>query len=221
MILVEPTYLERLSHTQNDPNDHEMQSFLALANDTDTVFAVLERFGLPMLVRMHCSKEQLVIPKGYWQLLLEEHHCTPLTPHVGTRKMLHLMQARVWWPRMRADITKFVANCDICKRTKDPTTQKHGELQPLPIPTRRGESWGIDFITDLPLSNGCNALMTCVDRLGKINKLVPCRMGQNTLTARKVAELFFANVVRQYGVPKTLVHDHDPRFTSVFWHALW
>ena len=121
---------------------------------------------------------------------------------------------------MHIDITKFVANYDICEFTKEFTTQKHSELHLLPIPMQGVRSWGINFITNLLLSNGCNALMTCVNWLDKINKLVTHCMGQNILTACKVARLFFANMVRQYSVPQMLVHNRNPHFTSAFWCAL-
>ena len=32
---------------------------------------------------------------------------------------------------------------------------------------------------------------------------------------------FFSNIVRLFGVPKIVLHDHDSRFTSNFWKALW
>ena len=51
-------------------------------------------------------------------------------------------------------------------------------------------------------------------------KLVPVRMGGGLLSAGEVAKLLFDNIVRLYGVPESLVHDRDPRFTSDLWTAL-
>ena len=36
-----------------------------------------------------------------------------------------------------------------------------------------------------------------------------------------MASLFFAHVVRHFGVPSTVLSDRDPRFTAAFWDALW
>ena len=55
-------------------------------------------------------------------------------------------------------------------------------------------------MTDLPEVNGYNALMV-VDKMGKLSWLVPCRAGENQLTAPEVAKLFFENWVRFFGVP--------------------
>ena len=42
-------------------------------------------------------------------------------------------------------------------------------------------------------------------------------MGEENLEASRVADLFFDNVVRLFGVPQVVLHDRDPRFTSKFW----
>ena len=42
-------------------------------------------------------------------------------------------------------------------------------------------------MTDLPEINGYNALMAIVDKFGKLNRLVPCRVGEGQLTAPQVA----------------------------------
>ena len=76
-------------------------------------------------------------------------------------------------------------------------------------------------MTDLPEVNGYNALMVVLDKMGKFSRLVPCRAGENQLTASEVAKLFFEHWVRFFGVPKYVIHDRDVRFTASFWKALW
>ena len=75
----------------------------------------------------------------------------------------------------------------------------------------------MDFVTNLPEVQGHSALFVCVDKFSKLCRLVPCRFGDSELAAPAVATLFFDNVVRFYGVPKLVLHDRDPRFTSAFW----
>ena len=72
----------------------------------------------------------------------------------------------------------------------------------------------MDFITDLPLVDGKNALFVCVDKLTKYTRLCPCLVGEKALSAPAVAKLFFDNVVTLFGVPDSVLHDRDPRFTS-------
>ena len=39
----------------------------------------------------------------------------------------------------------------------------------------------------------------------------------STYTAEVVADLFFRNVVKYFGLPKDIVSDRDSRFTGWFW----
>ena len=75
-------------------------------------------------------------------------------------------------------------------------------------------------MTALPEVNGYNALMVVLDKMGKLSWLVPCRAGENQLTAPEVAKLFFENWVRFFGVLKYVIHDRDVHFTASFWKAL-
>ena len=79
----------------------------------------------------------------------------------------------------------------------------------------------MDFITGLPDINGPNALSVCMDKFGKLCRLIPCRAGENELSAPAIAKLFFEHVVCLYGVPRVMLHDRDPRFTAAFWKELW
>ena len=73
----------------------------------------------------------------------------------------------------------------------------------------------------LPLDKGCNAILTVLDMLTKLVKLVPCFVGEGELSAPATAKLFFDNIVCSFGVPHPVVHDRDPQFTSSFWSALF
>ena len=79
----------------------------------------------------------------------------------------------------------------------------------------------MDFVTGLPDLENKNALFVCVDKFSKLCRLVPCRVGEKELDAPAVAQLFFDNVIRLFGVPCFVLHDHDPRFTSAFWKESW
>ena len=51
--------------------------------------------------------------------------------------------------------------------------------------------------------------------------LIPCFKGKGALSASDCANLFFSNIIRLFGIPKIVLHDHNSRFTSNFWKALW
>jgi len=56
-----------------------------------------------------------------------------------------------------------------------------------------------------------------VDRLTKRIHVAPTF---TSMTAEGMAQLFFDHLFRYHGLPRVLVSDRDPRFTSVFWKQL-
>jgi hypothetical protein len=119
---------------------------------------------------------------------------------------------------MSKDIRLFVSHCLICQQAKSATTALAGLLQPLPIPSQIWEDVSMDFITDLPPSNGFTVIMVVVDRLSKYSHFVPLK---SDFTSAKVAEAFLHHVVKLHGFPKSLVSDRDKVFTSSFWKQLF
>ena len=122
---------------------------------------------------------------------------------------------------MRSTVAQFCKQCSICALTKDSTQHTQGALQPLPVPPAQFHSLNLDFITDLPLAQGFNCVLTVVNHLTKFTHLIPCSMGEDKLLAAQNAKLLFENIVRFFGVPKELVHNCDYRFTAHFWRELW
>ena len=51
--------------------------------------------------------------------------------------------------KLREDVKKHVNFCDVCQRSKIPTTQPVGLLQPLDILEKNGGCVSIDFIVGL------------------------------------------------------------------------
>ena len=85
--------------------------------------------------------------------------------HPGQFGTLELLKRDYWWPGMAVFVRNYVAGCATCQQTKINT---HPTVPPLmPIPAKSNaypfETTSVDFITDLPPSNGFDALMVMAD----------------------------------------------------------
>ena len=76
----------------------------------------------------------------------------------------------------------------------------------------------MDFITQLPKSEGYTTICIVVDRFSKFAHFLPLKLG---FTAKTVAQVFISTVVKLHGFPTSIVSDRDPLFLSKFWRQLF
>ena len=77
----------------------------------------------------------------------------------------------------------------------------------------------MDLIVSLPkIKNGYDAIFVVVDRLTKMMHAIPITTNIN---APQLANIFLKEIYRLHGMPKIIVSDRDPRFTSIFWRSLF
>ena len=120
---------------------------------------------------------------------------------------------------MDRQVRKYIQSCDICQRVKPSNSAPGGLLEPLPIPNKAWESISMDFITHLPTTkDGYDAIFVVVDRLTKYAHFIPTT---SSITALDTAKIFIANIFKLHGIPKSIISDRDPRFTSEFWKTLF
>jgi len=123
--------------------------------------------------------------------LIQQHHDIRQAGHRGTAKTTELIQRKYYWPRMRETIKQYVKNCDICQRTKVVRHAPYGLMKPKKAPDRPWKSISMDFITDLPLSEGWDAVLIVIDRLTKMAHFIPCT---KNMDAKQFQETFMREI---------------------------
>ena len=89
----------------------------------------------------------------------------------------------------------------------------------MPILQHPWEQVSMDFITQLPKTKaGFDAIVIFVDTFTKMIHLVPTKI---MATAPDTAWIFFDHVFKLHGLPKSIVSDHDAKFTSYFWQTVF
>lgn len=162
---------------------------------------------------------RLCIPRGRLrQELVAASHESPFeTAHAGGQKLLQRLRLKYYWPTMRPDVLEFVTTCDVCQKIKPDRRKKPGLLKPLPIPERPYHTVTMDLITNLPISEGFEAILVLTDKLTKHVQFIPTF---NSLSKFGFAKLFTDNIICRFGLPDSIVCDRDGRWMSEFWKAV-
>ncbi|KAL0179864.1 hypothetical protein M9458_025306 [Cirrhinus mrigala] len=149
-----------------------------------------------------CPPNKHYVPQDMRQQVLQWVHTSLSAGHPGISRTLHLVKNSFWWPSMTADTSTFVKSCQICAQSKTPKELPSGLLQPLPIPQRPWSHLSIDFVTDLPPSQGFTTILVIIDRFSKSCRLIPLK---GLPTAMETALALFNHVFRVYGLPEDIV----------------
>jgi len=137
--------------------------------------------------------------------------------HFGTHKTFELVYRSYHWPGLRQFTKRFVTSCDTCQRNKMVHHKPYGLLQSLPVPQTPWSSISMDFIVQLPESNGFTAVLVVVDRLTKMAHFIPTT---DNVDAEGTVALFLKHIFSTHGLPDDIVSDRGVTFTALFTQSM-
>jgi hypothetical protein len=152
--------------------------------------------------------------------LVELMHNSPTAGHPGIDKTHKALLRQYWWPGCKEFVWQYVKGCAACQANKP--IIHHNNLLLNPITPQEGalpfQTIAIDFIVKLPTLEGYTSITMVTDHdCTKVVILVPCK---ETIDVEGVAKLFKDRIFPFVGLPKCIISDRDPRFTSTFFKGL-
>nr|KYP38486.1 Transposon Ty3-I Gag-Pol polyprotein [Cajanus cajan] len=162
---------------------------------------------------------RICIPQGsIRKLLVKESHEGGLMGHFGVENTLSFLKEKFFWPHMRRDVERFCSECIACLQAKS-KVMPHDSYTPLLVANSPRVDISMDFILGLPKTQrGMDSIFVIVDRFSKMAHFIPCHKIDD---ASNIVRLFFKEVVKLHGLPKTIVSDRETKFLSHFWKTLW
>ncbi|KAG7527866.1 Retrotransposon gag domain, partial [Arabidopsis suecica] len=200
----------------------QLKELYATDPDFANVYQACEKFASGHYYRhegfLFYGKRLCVPNCSLRDLFVREAHGGGLMGHFGIAKTLSVMQDHFYWPHLKRDVERICERCVVCKHAKS-KVQPHGLYTPLPIPTHPWNDISMDFVVGLPRTKtGRDSIFVVVDRFSKMAHFIACHKTDDAL---HIANLFFKEIVRLHGMPRTIVSDRDAKFLSHFWKTLW
>lgn len=194
-----------------------LYAFQSNEDDSEYLSQYVERSGL-LYFKDWNGNLRLCVPHSKVNSVMDEVHNTITeSAHGGYAKTYNRIAAVYYWPKMSRDIKRYTETCDICQKSKPRRHAPVGLLQPIPIPSQPFEVVSMDFIPELPNSEGFDNILVIIDKLTKYALFIPTTVN---VTKEETAALFFKHVICKFGIPRQVITDRDTRWKGEFWENI-
>lgn len=145
---------------------------------------------------------RVIIPPTYREQIIKDLH----QQHSGMCHMKSLARSYLWWPNLDRQIEEQVRACVTCSSVSN--SPAVAPLQPWAWPTHVWERLHVDY-AELDKQH----LFIVIDSNSKWLEVFP----MSTTTAEKTIDIL-RSLFARYGLPKEIVSDNGPQFTSEDFH---
>ncbi|MBW0464727.1 hypothetical protein O181_004442 [Austropuccinia psidii MF-1] len=108
------------------------------------------------------------------------------------------VSSRAWWPKWEQELSEYINTCEIFQKANRKHGKKYRLLQHIEEPKHPWETINMDWVTGL-VPGGRENFNSCPIILDRFSK----------------------SIISTFGVPKIIISDRDPKFTSEFWTNLY
>ena len=157
---------------------------------------------------------------GLW-VVLQEHrlevlwqHCnSQVAVHWGRHRTQELVSQNFIWDKWLEDMSRYMAGYVKCQKSMADRHSRQTKLVPMPTGERPFEGIAMDFVGELPESEGFNAILVVTDWFTKAQHYIPAK---TTSTAEDVADSYIKDIWKLYGLRRHITSDPCPQFASKF-----
>lgn len=157
---------------------------------------------------------RIVVPMVARDSIVHAHHLSYYSGHFGIHKTYLRVRRRYWWPKLKKFVRHFLRSCTLCM-SYAPSGQRPRWLN-LPIGSPF-EVIAMDIWGKLPTTEeGNKYVLVIIDHHTRWVELAPI----GNPTAEVIADNLFTHWIARWGVPRVILTDNGPQFSSLLYHRL-
>ncbi|MBW0532578.1 hypothetical protein O181_072293 [Austropuccinia psidii MF-1] len=161
-----------------------------------------------------------VVDKDHISLIQKERHEGPYMGHISGHRTKERVASTAWWPKWEQQLSEHINTFERCQKENGEHGKKYGLLQHIEEPKHPWETINMEWVTGLVPGGkeNFNACLIIAERFRKSVRFLQCHKED---TEMDTALLFWNNILSTCGVPKIIISDRDPKFTSQLWTNLY
>ncbi|MBW0511529.1 hypothetical protein O181_051244 [Austropuccinia psidii MF-1] len=161
-----------------------------------------------------------LVDRDHISLILRECHDCPYMGHMSEDRTKKRVASTARWPKWEQKLSEYINTSERCQKGNRKHGKKYGLLQHIEDPKHPWETINMGWATGLVPGGkeNYNACLIIVDKFSKSMRCLPCHKED---TAMDTALLFWNNMISTCGVPKIIISDRDPKYTSEIWTNLY
>ena len=154
--------------------------------------------------------KQWIVPSALRKEIFEELHSGRMSGHLGINRTRERIRERMYWPGIKADVTRWSSQCLKCEARKPRAGPKRHPLGTIPSGAPF-ERIAIDIMEPGTITdNGNRYIMVVNDYFTKWSEAYAIK----DHTAYTVADVLATQYICRYGVPRTIHTDQGKEFES-------
>ncbi|MBW0528573.1 hypothetical protein O181_068288 [Austropuccinia psidii MF-1] len=141
-----------------------------------------------------------IVERAQISLILQECNDCPYMGHMSQDRTKERAASTALWPKWEQELSEYITTCESCQKADRKHGKGYGLLQHIEEPKNSWETINMDLFTGIFQGgkSNFNSCLVIVDRDRRSN-----------------------NIIATCGVPKIIISDRDPKFTSALWTNLY